>query len=266
MSLKVVLMLLALSGVIGAGFGYFLRWIISLGKRGSMELEIKQMHLEAQEEAKRVLEKAENEARDRAEKAEIERKEKERDLRKTEDRLIEREKTLDKRQENVDAEQADLKAKIEEVKRLKERVDQMAQERTEELGKVAQLSAEDAKKELLTTIEKQSEEEIISRLHKLEIAGREKLEAKARDILTTAVHRIGNAMSSDILSTTVQLPNDEIKGKIIGKEGRNIRAFERATGVDVIVDDTPGTITLSSFSQHVLRKWYKRHTKKLTKS
>jgi len=247
MSLKVVLMLLALSGVIGAGFGYFLRWIISLGKRGSMELEIKQMHLEAQEEAKRVLEKAENEARDRAEKAEIERKEKERDLRKTEDRLIEREKTLDKRQENVDAEQADLKAKIEEVKRLKERVDQMAQERTEELGKVAQLSAEDAKKELLTTIEKQSEEEIISRLHKLEIAGREKLEAKARDILTTAVHRIGNAMSSDILSTTVQLPNDEIKGKIIGKEGRNIRAFERATGVDVIVDDTPGTITLSSF-------------------
>jgi ribonuclease Y len=84
-------------------------------------------------------------------------------------------------------------------------------------------------------------------MHKLEISGNEKLEARAKDILTTTVHRLGNSVVSDALSTTVMLPNDEIKGKIIGKEGRNIRAFERATGVDVIVDDTPGTITLSSY-------------------
>lgn len=247
MSLKVVLMLVALSGLIGIGFGYFLRWIISLGKRGSMELEIKQMRLEAQEEAQRVTEKAEQEAKERIEKAELERKEKERDLKKTEDRLIEREKLLDKRQQNLDGEQADLKIKIEEVKKLKERVDGMASQRAQELEKVAQLSKEEAKQELLKTIEKQYEEDLTSRIHKMELAGREKLEAKARDILVTAVHRIGNSMTADILSTTVQLPNEEIKGKIIGKEGRNIRAFERATGVDVIVDDTPGTITLSSF-------------------
>jgi ribonuclease Y len=84
-------------------------------------------------------------------------------------------------------------------------------------------------------------------MRKLEISGNEKLEQRANDILVTAVHRLGNSVVGDVLATTVQLPNDEIKGKIIGKEGRNIRAFERATGVDVIVDDTPGTITLSSY-------------------
>ncbi len=247
MSLKVVFMLIALSGVFGTAFGYFLRWIISLGKKGSMELEIKQMRLEAQEEAQRVVERAETDVREKEEVAAQERKEKERDLKKTEERLIEREKLLDKRQENVDSEATELKNKIEDVKRLKERVDAMAETRTQELEKVAKLSAEEAKQELIQSIEKQSEADLMSLMHKLESAGREKLERKAQDILTTVVHRIGNSIATDVLSTTVQLPNDDIKGKIIGKEGRNIRAFERATGVDVIVDDTPGTITLSSF-------------------
>lgn len=247
MSLKVVFMLIALSGVIGIGIGYFLRLIISLGKRGSMELEIKQMRLEAQEDAQQIIEKAENEAKDKVERAAGEYKERAQDLKKTEDRLVEREKLLDKRQQNLDAEQADLRTKIDEVKKLKERIDSMLHERTQALEKVAQLSKEEAREELIATIKREHEGDITSRLHKMEIAGREQLEAKARDILVTAVHRIGNAMTADILSTTVQLPNEEIKGKIIGKEGRNIRTFERATGVDVIVDDTPGTITLSSF-------------------
>lgn len=247
MTLKIVLLLVALSGVIGIGFGYFLRWIISLGKRGSMELEIKQMTLRAQEESARIIQKAEIEAKEKAGNAEVERKEKERDLKKMDERLVEREKILDKRQENIDTEQTELKTKIEEVKKLKERVEGMVKEREGALEKVAQLSAEEAKKELLQTLETRYEQDIISRIHKLEVTGREKIEAKARELLTTAIHRIGNAMPSDVLSTTVQLPNEEIKGKIIGKEGRNIRAFERATGVDVIVDDTPGTITISCF-------------------
>ena len=82
---------------------------------------------------------------------------------------------------------------------------------------------------------------------KLEAAGGEKREQRAKEIPTASVHRLGNSVVSDVLATTVSLPNDEIKGKIIGKEGRNIRAFERATGVDVIIDDTPGTLTLSSY-------------------
>ena len=97
------------------------------------------------------------------------------------------------------------------------------------------------------SIEKRYEQDLESRSRKLEISGNERLEQQAKAILTTAVHRLGNSVVADVLATTVTLPNDEIKGKIIGKEGRNIRSFERATGVDVIIDDTPGTITLSSF-------------------
>ena len=231
----------------GIAFGYFLRWIISLGKRGSMELEIKQMMLEAQEEAKRIVEKTEKEAGERAESITQEAKEKERDLKKTEDRLIRKEELLDTRQTELDKQTTGLKDKIEEVKRLKERAEQMLTEREHALEQVAQLSADEAKKQLITTVEKQHEDDLLTRLHKLESVGRERLEKKAREILTTAVHRLGNSVVSDVLATTVALPSDEIKGKIIGKEGRNIRAFEKATGVDVIIDDTPGTITLSSY-------------------
>src|SRR6185437_8695927 len=93
----------------------------------------------------------------------------------------------------------------------------------------------------------QSEEDLSARMRKLEMAGNEKIESKARDILATTIQRLASAVPSEIMTTSVTIPSDEVKGKIIGKEGRNIKAFERATGVEVIVDDTPGSITLSSF-------------------
>jgi len=247
MSLKLLLVLLVIAGLVGIAFGYFLRWIISLGKRGSMELEIKQMRLEAQEESKRIIADAEKRAEERATELTSDLKEKERDLKKTEDRLIRKEELLDKRQTDLDAEQEVMRKKITEVQELRGRVDEIIKQEQTKLEQVAKLSSEDAKEQLLATVERQSEEDILTRIQKLELSGKERLERKARDILTTAVHRIGNSVVSDVLATTVQLPNDEIKGKIIGKEGRNIRAFERATGVDVIIDDTPGTITISSF-------------------
>jgi ribonuclease Y len=247
MDLKILLVLLVVAGLIGTAFGYFLRWIISLGKRGSMELEIKQRMLEAQEEAKRITDEAEGKASERADELTKEYKEREKDLKKTEERLIRKEELLDKRQGDLDKEDEDLKGKIEELKRVRERVDEMVAEEKKKLESLAHLSSEDAKKELLDLVEKQNQEDLFIRIQKLETTAKEKLDVKARDILTTAVHRLGNSVVSDVLATTVQLPSDEIKGKIIGKEGRNIRAFERATGVDVIIDDTPGTITLSSY-------------------
>ena len=96
-------------------------------------------------------------------------------------------------------------------------------------------------------MERAFEEDLQVRLRKLSQNNEEKMEEAAKNIIITAIHRVGNSLPADVLSTTVQLPNDDIKGKIIGREGRNIRAFERAAGVDLIVDDTPGTITISSF-------------------
>jgi ribonuclease Y len=195
----------------------------------------------------KITDEAETKARELVDTKTKDFKEKEADLKKTEERLIRKEETLDKRQSDLDKDVEALKEKAVEVKTLRDKAEELVTERNGLLEKVAGLTKDDAKKQLLDAVEKQSEEDVLHRLQKLEIAGKEKYEAKARDILVTAIHRIGNSMPNDVLSTSVQLPNDEIKGKIIGKEGRNIRAFERAAGVDVIVDDTPNTIIISSF-------------------
>ena len=247
MSLQTTLLLLALAGLSGIAFGYFLRWIISLGKRGSMELEIRQMRMDAEEKAKRIITEAEEKAKERAIELTGEHKERERELKATEERLVRKEELLDKRQVNVDVEAETLSKKLEEVQVTKEKAEELVRAQQEKLEKVAGLSAAEAKEDLIKSVEKQYETDLEGRMRKLEISGNERLEQRAKEILTTAVHRLGNSVVSDVLATTISLPNDEIKGKIIGKEGRNIRAFERATGVDVIIDDTPGTITLSSY-------------------
>ena len=247
MSLKIILLLLALSGAAGIAIGYFLRLIISLGKRGSMELEIRKMKLDAEERAKKITGEAEARAKEKEEHATDELKGRASELKQVEERLVRKEELLDKRQTNLDLEQENLVKKGEDVVAAKIKLDELILASQEKLEKVAGLSAEEAKSDLIKSVEKQYESDVESRMRKLEVTGNEKLEQRANEILVTAVHRLGNSVVSDVLATTISLPSDELKGKIIGKEGRNIRAFERATGVDVIVDDTPGTITLSSY-------------------
>ena len=247
MSLFNTLLLLALTGLGGIGIGYYLRLIIALGARGSMEIQVRKMMLDAEEKAKKITETAEAEMRTKRDELTNEFKERERDLKQTEERLVRKEEMLDKRQVNLDTEQESISKKNDALAEQQQKASALVVEQQEKLEQVASMTTEEAKNALITSIEHQYEKDIESRTRKLEIAGNEKLEMKAKDILVSAVHRLGNSVVSDILATTVALPNDEIKGKIIGKEGRNIRSFERATGVDVIVDDTPGTITLSSF-------------------
>ena len=247
LSIKFILLLLAIAGVAGVAIGYYLRLIISLGKKGSMELEIKQMMLEAQVNAKSITEESERRAEEKAKEISTELKERERELKVVEERLVRKEELLDKRQTNLESEQESLVKKVEDVQALRAQAEELNREQEDKLAKIAGLTSDEAKQELLKSVEKQYENDIEGRMRKLEISGDTRLEQRAKEILTTAVHRLGNSVVSDVLATTVALPNDEIKGKIIGKEGRNIRSFERATGVDVIVDDTPGTITLSSY-------------------
>lgn len=247
MSLKIILLLLALVGVASIAIGYYLRLIISLGQRGSMELQIKKMMLDAEVKAKGIVEEAASRAEKKATELLGEFKERERDLKATEERLIRKEEMVDKRHTNLEHEQEALAKKGEALQTAQQEAEAATRAQQEKLESIAGLSAEEAKDMLVKTIEHQYETDIENRMRKLETASNEKLEHRANEILTTAVHRLGNSVVSDVLATTVTLPSDEIKGKIIGKEGRNIRQFERSTGVDVIVDDTPGTITLSSY-------------------
>ena len=240
MSLNIILIMLALSGVGGVVLGYVLRVLIGLAQRGSIELEIKQKLLAAKEVAAKIVAEAEF----RGEVVETERlapiEEREEKLSSREERVAARETFLDEKENEV-------REREQEAARAKESAEHLAKERSRELAKAANLSEEKAREELFSEIEHTYEEAILLRLQKLSANGRERLEDKARSILTTTIHRLGNAVNAEVMSLSVALPSDEVKGKIIGKEGRNIKAFERATGVDVLIDDVPDRIMLSSF-------------------
>jgi len=247
MSPIITILVTLLAAGAGVAFGYYLRWVIAAGKKGSVELEIKQMMLEAKERAKKIEEETEKKLETKKNEVENTFKEKEEFIKKAETRMLDREAFLDKRQQDLDKEVEQVKQKIEDMHTLKARVDELKQEQEKELLRVGGLSKEDAKEELMDRLEHESQDDMVARVQKLEQFGKEKLERKAQEILTTAIHRLGNAVTTDVLTTSIALPSEDIKGKIIGKEGRNIRAFERATGVDVLIDDTPGLITLSCF-------------------
>src|SRR3989344_4358322 len=168
MSLKIVLLLAGLGTLAGVALGYYLRLIISLGKKGSMELEIKQMMLEAKEDSKRIVAEAEKRADETLKETRIEMKEREMTLKRTEDRLIKKEELLDKRQSDIDKEVEDVKVKIAEIKTVKEKVDRMEAQKVVEMEKIAGLSRDEAKGELLKIIERQSEEDLVLKLQKLE--------------------------------------------------------------------------------------------------
>ncbi len=246
-SLQILVLFTALAGLGGVVLGYFIRWALTFGKKGSAELKIQQMVLDAEKDAKKVISEAEHKANKIEQEAKKEEKEKIGQFKKTEERLIKKEELLDKRQSEVRKEEGELKNKVEKIEKSKEKLDQLKNQKEKKLEEIAGINKEEAKKLLLEAVEKNSEEDFAVRMQKLEMLGEEKLEKKAQEILTSSIHRLGNSVASDVLSTTISIPSDDIKGKIIGKEGKNIRAFEKVTGVELIVDDTPGAITISSF-------------------
>lgn len=247
MSIKLVLMLLALSGLAGIALGYVLRLLIALGQRGSLELEVKQKMLEAKERASRIVAEAEAKAEDLQQEIAEPLKEREDRLEKYVVRLTKREEFLDEREHSLVEKTEQVKARENETANLKKEAEELIRERNTELARIAGLSADEALDRLLKDLEKQHETALLARIQKLETHGRERMEEKARSILLNTIHRLGNAVNAEVMTMSVQLPSEEVKGKVIGKEGRNIKAFERATGVDVIIDDAPDKITLSSF-------------------
>ena len=246
MSIGIILLIVG-ALIFGLLLGYYLRLVISLGKKGSMELEIKRMMFGAKEEAQKILDDARKKTEHKIEELHEEEKGKEIEFKEKEERLIKKESLLDTRQVEIDKEVEDIKLKIDEVKKVREKVDSMEKDKILELEKLSGLTADLAKEELLKIIEKKSEEDLLVRTQKLETASAEKLDHRAKEILATSIERLALSTASEITTTSVSIQSDEIKGKIIGKEGRNIRAFERASGVELIVDDTPGSIVISSF-------------------
>ncbi len=233
--------------LVGAGVGYYLRMVVALAKQGSMELDIKNQMLTAKEEAQKILTEANKKAEDRLKEVEDHEKTRLEDLKKSEDRLIRKEDSLDVKDRELQKHTEELNKKVEEVNKTKLEIEEKKLSLETELEKISGLTREEAREQLFREIEARSEEDTLVRMQKLENTTKEKLDLRAREILASSIQRLANDGVGELMATTVAIPNDEIKGKIIGKEGRNIRAFENAAGVEVIVDDTPGVITISSF-------------------
>ena len=233
--------------LVGIGAGYIIRQTIARQRKNSIEARLKKLIDDSKAEAKETLIDAKDKAVKIIDEAKREEKEREAQLRKLEDRLQSREELLDKKFLTVEEKEKGIEEKIEKVRTIKAELEGMKEKVQVELERVAGLSREDAKQELIKKIEKEGSDDLLARVRKLEQFGLEELEKKAKNILTTIIQRLATSTASEVTTTTVNIPSDELKGKIIGREGRNIRALERAAGVEIIVDDTPGSIVISGF-------------------
>lgn len=203
----------------------------------------KEAVLEAKEEALKLKTDSENECRER--RAEIQ---------KMETRILEKEEVLDKKNDALDKKlqsiedaKQELENKKQDLETAKLDIEKEKEKISKELEKVAGLSKEEAKKQVVDSIIDDARKDAGNIVRDIENEAREEGEKKARDIITLAIQKCATDQTADVTVTTVSLPTDEMKGRIIGREGRNIRAIENATGVDLIVDDTPDAVTLSSF-------------------
>ena len=247
MNLTKVFLLAGFSGLGGLAIGYFFHMLLSLQKKNSADLKTKQLLLEAKDKAQSVTEEAAKKAQIILDSAKQEEKNSLIQTRKLEERILQREESLEKQRLAVDKDNAEIKDSIEKLKKKKEEIEGIEQQKLADLQKVASMTEEEAKSSLMKATEKKYEEDILGRIKKLESLGRDEFEKRARDILVTTIQRLASSTASEVTTTTVPIPSDDLKGKIIGKEGRNIRALERAAGVEIIVDDTPGSIVISGF-------------------
>jgi ribonuclease Y len=203
--------------------------------------------LEVQEHQRDALrESKEENAKFRAT-IEAENRERRAELKRQEQRMIQKEDALDRKTENLERRERNFAQKERQIDQLREEIEGVKRQQLAELQRIAGLTAEEARKILIATIEEQARRDASRRVHEIETTAREEAEQRAREIITLAIQRCASDQVSDVTVSVVPLPNDEMKGRIIGREGRNIRALEAATGVDLIIDDTPEAVILSGF-------------------
>lgn len=220
-------------------------------KIGSAEEEAKRIVNDAIKTRQQKLKEASIEARDQAlqmkQEADREIKERRSELSRQERRLDQKEENIDKKTEAIEAKKEEIRKRNELVEAKLAEVDQMKARQMEKLEVISQLSQEDAKQLLLAKVDEELTHEKAMRIAAMETQTKDEADTMARELITQAVARCAADHSSEVTVSVVPLPSDEMKGRIIGREGRNIRALETATGVDLIIDDTPEAITLSSF-------------------
>jgi len=250
--------------LLGAGAGYFIRQTIAAGKTANAEAKAEKILAEAKHREQQLLLEAKEKALKSLEDAKRDENARRNELNEFQKKLEKRESLFDAKILEIENAKSKLAEKEKQVDAVRVKLDTMAAEEMHKLEAVAKLSTDEAKDRLMKTVQEQYKEDLIGRVRKLESEEVEVLEAKVREILTPVIQRLGSSVVAETTTTNVELPSDDLKGRIIGREGRNIKVLEYLTGCEIVVDDTPGIITISGFSP-IRRQITKRTLDKLLK-
>ena len=231
--------------------GYVLRKRIAESKFKSAEEEVKKIlenaYKEADSKKREAIVEAKEEILKMKNDSEKETKERRNELQRYEKRVLAKEEALEKRTSAMEQREANFSAKEEHIKQREAKVEELNKKRVQELERISGLTSEQAKEYLLKTVEEDVKHDTAKMIKELEAHAKEEADKKAKEYVVTAIQRCAADHVAETTISVVQLPNDEMKGRIIGREGRNIRTLETLTGVELIIDDTPEAVVLSGF-------------------
>ena len=237
--------------LIGLGVGYFLRKNIAEGKLNQAEQEAERIVANGERMAESKKKEALLEAKEEIHKlrSEVERENKERrsELQRMERRILQKEESLDKKLDNIEHKEEALHRKEADLVQSKEKIDALYEKQMAELERISGMTFDEARNILLTNVEQEIRHETAIMVKEMEQQAKDEAEKKAKEIISGAIQRCAADHVAETTVSVVALPNDEMKGRIIGREGRNIRALETLTGIDLIIDDTPEAVILSGF-------------------
>jgi len=234
-------------GVVGLAIGFGANTVITKRKLGSAQDQAEKEVSKAKKEARKVVDEARDEAAKVAEETRKEEQSRRHEFKQIEQRLVSREEVLDKKLDELDKRSERLRKGEAEVEELKDEIRAIRGRQQEKLEKIAKLSKDEAAEKLMQMTERDIRGDLTGLVAKLQNEAKDEAEEQAALIITTAMERMASEVTAERTVTSVKLEDEEMKGRIIGKEGRNIQALQRATGVDIMVDDTPGYVVLSSF-------------------
>jgi ribonuclease Y len=240
-------MIEAVLAVVGLIVGFGANQAVSRQRRGSAEAEAEKELAHAKKEADKLISQARDEANRAIDESRKEEQDRRKELKDLEQRLITREESLDKKLDDLDKRSETLRRNEDEVEQLKNEIRDIRVKQQDKLEKIAKLTKSDAADKLMQMTERDIRNDLTGLISKLQNEARDNAEEQAGLIITTAMERMASEVTAERTVTSVKLEDEEMKGRIIGKEGRNIQALQRATGVDIMVDDTPGYVVLSSF-------------------
>ena len=242
---------LIIGAIVGIALGFVItRYVINASTKKAAQ-EADDMIADAKRQAETMRKEAVLEAKDQAlklkQEAEAENKERMKEVRAAENRVSQREESLDRRVESLDAREHQISSMQGQIERRERDVAQVEQEASQRLERIAGMTPEEAKNELLTSLKDEVAHESAAIIRDAEAQAKAEADKKSRMILSLAIQRVAADHSAENTVSTIHIPSDDLKGRIIGREGRNIRSFEQLTGTNLIIDDTPECVTISCF-------------------